>query len=210
MSKETGEDKTTNLLNPVRDFCSMEQRTIAISTSPAAARTLTVIDKFWLDIIQKIAGTTVGNFTLSCVNSANVFISRLKRPQVRQESRGCNYLYAIPFHDVYWDEQRLSKEYNRECTNITYLWPRLLGSSPYRVRVFRKVSHNNLTEFCQDKRKLLPISCKTLIESDAESGTYDQSSKNIVLVADWSSQWASARLDIITITHISTLSLLRN
>jgi hypothetical protein len=85
-----------------------------------------------------------------------------------------------------------------------------LGSSPYRVRVFRKVSHNNLTEFCQDKRKLLPISCKTLIESDAESGTYDQSSKNIVLVADWSSQWASARLDIITITHISTLSLLRN
>jgi hypothetical protein len=79
MSKETGENKTTNFLNPVRDFCSIKQRTIAISTSPAAARTLTVIDKFWLDIIQRIAGTKVGDFTLSCANSANVVIWRLKR-----------------------------------------------------------------------------------------------------------------------------------
>jgi hypothetical protein len=46
MNEETGEDKKTYPLNPVRDFWSMKQRTIAIRTSPAAARALTVIDKF--------------------------------------------------------------------------------------------------------------------------------------------------------------------
>jgi hypothetical protein len=40
----------TNLLKPVRDICSIEHKIVAMRTSPAAARALTVIDATYIGL----------------------------------------------------------------------------------------------------------------------------------------------------------------